>query len=246
MADGARRDSQAAPRRYRRARGPAAPAAERGAAEGPESAEAPARPARARRVQGRSAADTRQEILDAAVFFLNRRPFRELTVPNLMSYTTVGRSAFYFQFKDIYAVVEALLSGLRERVLAYVGSWSAAEVAPAEGLKTFVADMVNIWVMDGPMIGAMLDAAAEDPRLEKIASDITGLFQKVVAEVLVQEHQAGRIDAMDFDEMAVALVLASQSYLKSRLGRPGARDPLRVMTTLQALWIRSIYGRAPG
>ncbi|MFI4933570.1 MAG: TetR/AcrR family transcriptional regulator [Caulobacterales bacterium] len=216
-----------------------------GEAPNPQPARDPAAARTTRRAPRRSALEARQEILDAAAYFLNRHRFRELTIPTLMGYTSVGRSAFYIHFKDIYGVVEALLARLRDQVLRYAEIWSAAEVSPAEGLKTFVSDIVNIWVVDGPMLSAMIDAAAEDSRLEQIAAEITGIYQRAVSEILAREHQAGRIDAMDFDEMAAALVLASQGYLKSRLGHPGRRDPLKVVETLQALWIRSIYGRAP-
>ena len=197
------------------------------------------------RVARRCPEVARQEILDAAAQILQRRSFRELTIPTLMSHTKIGRSAFYVYFKDVYEVVEALLAGLRQQILAYFGAWKLAGRAPVGALQGVVADAVNIWVVNGSMLAAMLDAAADDARIEAIAADITEAFRRAVADALAAEHAAGRIDLIDFDETAALLVLATQAYLKARLGRAGQGDPQLATATLQALWIRSIYGLLP-
>lgn len=189
----------------------------------------------------RPSESSRQDILNSAAYFLNRHPFRELTVPNLMKTTGLVRSAFYFHFKDIYAVVEALLADFRDRVLEDVKRWAASDASPNESLKALMVDMVNIWSVNGPMISALIDATPEHPRLELIAAEIHQLYQRGVAEILRREHEAGRVDAMDFEEMATILVLGTQGYLQAKLGRPARRDPLKAVATLQALWLRAIY-----
>ena len=46
-------------------------------------------------------------ILNSAQEFLWTRPFREMTVGELMSITGTGRSAFYQYFKDLHELMEA-------------------------------------------------------------------------------------------------------------------------------------------
>ena len=194
-----------------------------------------------KRVARRSPEVARQEIIDAAAYFLHQRPFREISIGDLMSHTKIGRSAFYAYFKDIYGVVEELVNGIRDQVLDYFKVWSAADLLPEEGIKLFISDTVNLWVVSGPMLAAMIDASAGDVRLERMFADLTGIYRKTVAGILHEELAAGRIRAMDCDEMATLLIIGTQAYLKARLGHTGHRDPLKVAATLQDLWIHAIY-----
>jgi AcrR family transcriptional regulator len=199
------------------------------------------RPRTAKRVARRSPEVARQEIIDAAAYFLRQRPFREISIGDLMSHTKIGRSAFYVYFKDIYAVVEELVSGIRDQVLEYFKAWSATDLPPADAIRLFISDTVNLWAVDGPMIAAMVDASAGDERLERILAEVTSIYRRTVAGILREELAAGRIRDMDCEEMATALIIGTQAYLKARLGHTGRRDPLKVAATLQDLWIHAIY-----
>lgn len=208
-------------------------------------AKAPAkRKARRGRVARRSPEAARQEILDAAAACLTRHPFRELSVGLLMSHTQIGRSAFYVYFKDIYAVVEALMESIRDQELAYLAAWTRDDVAPQAALRQVLADTVNLWTVHGPMIAAMVDASADDERLEAMFAGVTAAYRQAVTGILRREREAGRIADIDYDEIATALVIGAQAYLKARLGHGGRRDPLKVAETLQAIWLSAIYGQA--
>jgi len=196
-------------------------------------------------ISRRRSDETRQELLEAAAGFLERHPFRDLTIPGLMALTTVGRSSFYTHFKDIYSVIEALLVGVRDRVLADLKLWAVETKAPIEGLKSLVIHMVAVWEEHGPMLSALIDAAPKDARLEHLQQEIQHLYQLTIAAILRRDHAAGWIDLMDFDEVALILVVASQAYLKGKLGRLGPHQPETVISTLQMVWTRTIFGRAP-
>ncbi|MFZ5670024.1 MAG: TetR/AcrR family transcriptional regulator [Pseudomonadota bacterium] len=205
---------------------------------------APASRARGgRRVARRSPEEARQEIIDAATWFLQRRPFREMTIGDLMSRTKIGRSAFYAYFKDVYAVVEALMTGIRDQVLTYFEAWRAEDLAPDEALRMVLSDTVNLWAVEGPMIAAMIDASGEDERLAEAFAGITAIYQETVAGILRRDVAAGRIRQIDCDEVAALLVTGTQAYLKVRLGHTGRRDPLKVAATLQDTWTHAIYAR---
>ena len=73
---------------------------------------------------------TRAAILDAAFEFLWSRPFRELTVNELMSTTSISRSAFYRYFDDVHGLMGALLSRLESDILDCVSPWLSDEGDP--------------------------------------------------------------------------------------------------------------------
>ncbi len=196
----------------------------------------------ARRVARRAPEVARQEILDAAAYLLHRQPFRDISIGDLMEHTKIGRSAFYVYFKDIYAVVDALVAGIRDEILTYVEGWSAEATAPDEALRTFVADIVNLWAVHGPMMSAIIDASVASPELERTFAAMIDIYEEVLKGILIREHKAGRVRSMDFDETSAILVIGTTAYLKARLGHGGRRaDPLKVLATLQDLWSHTIY-----
>ena len=211
------------------------------------SVRVPSTPARTtRRVARRSPDVARQEILAAAAFLLHTRPFRDITIGDIMERTKIGRSAFYVYFRDVYTVVECLMANVRDEVLEHAKMWSAADQTPDRALREFLTDTANLWTVNGTMLGAMIDAAAENPNLDRVLRDILDIYQRTVTSILIREHEAGRTAAMDFDEISAALVIGTTAYFKSRLGHAGRRDPLRVAATIKDLWGRAIYAGRGG
>jgi hypothetical protein len=47
-----------------------------------------------------------REVLDAAVGFLWKHPFRELSIGTLMNRTSIRRTSFYIYFKELFGMVE--------------------------------------------------------------------------------------------------------------------------------------------
>ena len=66
---------------------------------------------------------TRAAILDAAVELLWSRPFRELTVADVMSLVGATRPAFYQYFKGLHDLMEDLLQRLGEDVFEATSPW---------------------------------------------------------------------------------------------------------------------------
>ncbi len=69
-------------------------------------------------------------ILDGALELLWSRPFREMTVADLMAVTGVSRSAYYRYFDDLYALMEALLLGLEEDIFEAAAPWFTGDGDP--------------------------------------------------------------------------------------------------------------------
>ncbi|HKY90874.1 MAG TPA: TetR/AcrR family transcriptional regulator [Nevskiaceae bacterium] len=183
----------------------------------------------------------RREILDAAAQFLRTRPFRELKIGELMEQTKIGRSAFYVYFNDVYELVEALIEEIEAEVVATIRSWSEESQDPRKGLRAVLSSVVNLWVMRGPLLSGLFDAAAGDQRVEVALQRVLDHYDVAVTATLQQEMAAGLTRPIHCDEMATALVRGSQAYLKQRLGHNGLKDPLKVLGTLEAMWIHTIY-----
>jgi TetR/AcrR family transcriptional regulator, ethionamide resistance regulator len=185
---------------------------------------------------------TRREILEATAFLLSTRPFRELTVGDIMKRTEVGRSAFYAHFTDVFAVVEELLSEIRDEEIAYLEQWNGETVDPAESFERLITNTVALWARRGPMISSMLDAASNDGRIAVLFDQITSRYCEVAAAALRRDPRKTLSADLDLDEVAALVIHGTQGYLKDRLGTPGRGDPLTVAYTLRGMWAAAIYG----
>ena len=198
---------------------------------------------RAKRIPRRSPEAARQEILDAASYFLQRKPFRDLTIGELMDHTKAERPTFYTYFNDVYDLVEAIMEEVREEVVGYIAQRKNVDTDPGEALRAVLTETVNLWVRKGPMLAAVIDAAAGHARLEKALAGVMAVYETTVADLLRAEAKSGKVRPLDYDEMSVALVRGSQAYLKARLGTVERSDPLKVLKTLQDIWINALYAR---
>ena len=64
----------------------------------------------------RSPESAEREILDAAEAFLRERPFRDLTVDEVMARTTLSRPSFYVYFRDRHQLAVRLVEGIGEEL----------------------------------------------------------------------------------------------------------------------------------
>jgi AcrR family transcriptional regulator len=91
---------------------------------------------------------TRQAILDAALKYLWTHPYRDLTVNELMTMAGSSRSAFYRYYEDLPAMMEHLLSELKEKVLAGTTPWFTGEGDPIlqleKSLENLVSDLLSV------------------------------------------------------------------------------------------------------
>ena len=194
-----------------------------------------------RRPGRRSIEAGRREILDAAVAFLGERPFRALTVGRLMERAGIGRSAFYFYFRDVYQVAEALLREVQQEIIDAAMPWIEGRGKPADNLREMLARGSAIWARRGPMLRGISDAAPLDARLEGVFREIVGRLDQAIAAVIRREQAADRMGALDPDETGIALNQLNLAYLNDRLGRSPQADPARVAETLERIWIRTLY-----
>jgi AcrR family transcriptional regulator len=189
----------------------------------------------------RSPETARREILDAAAQLLQTRSSRDLKIGELMERTNIGRSAFYAYFNDISHLVEELVDEIENEVVASIQSWGEETPDPRTSLRTVLSSIVNLWILKGPMLSGLIDAAAGDQRVQTALDRVLAHYDDAVATILQREMATGQTRPIQPDEIATALVRGSQAYLKERLGHNGPKDPLKVLATLQTIWIHTIY-----
>lgn len=190
----------------------------------------------------RKADRSRAEIQNAAFQFLWLRPFREMTVGNLMKLTSLSRSSFYNHFEDPYELMESLLAILESDILEGANPWLTEDGDPVALLHESLAAEVDICYRCGPFMKAVHDAAAIDIRVESAWYGFLGRFDDVTAERISADQELGLIESFDPRPVATALNQIDASMYIRKFGQRPRGQQAPVLDAISRLWISSLYG----
>jgi TetR/AcrR family transcriptional regulator, ethionamide resistance regulator len=198
---------------------------------------------RGSRRRRRSPEVAEREIIAAAEELLRERPFRDLTVDEVMRRTELSRPSFYVYFKDRHQLVLRVAERFGEEMLSLSGRWFEAN-GPG-GAATFreaLEGTVAVYEQHGAVLHALADAATVDPDVERTYDSIMQTFVDATAAHIEAEIEAGMILPLDARETARALCLMNDRYLLAALGRTRTVAPETVVETLATIWTRTLYG----
>ena len=190
--------------------------------------------------------EARAKILAAAEEFLRTRPFRELTVEELMKAAGLPRTVFYRHFADLHEMVLRLLQEVLSELSEFGGMWAASVGQFADRGRANFELVVDFFARNGPLIRAIADAAAGDEELERIYGGFIDGFTELAAQALERLVQEGRIAPLDVPQTARALTLLNERYLLDAFGRQPMADRERVADTLWTIWRRTVFFPAGG
>jgi TetR/AcrR family transcriptional regulator, ethionamide resistance regulator len=183
-----------------------------------------------------------REILSAATGMLRERPFRELTVDEVMRRTDLSRPSFYVYFRDRHELVLRVVEHIGAELWAISEGWYTGSGDGPALARRSLDRVVDVFVEHGPLLCALADAAADDPQVDAVYTSLVEAFVGVTTRHIEREIAAGRTLPLDAGETATALVWMMERYLVRSLGRSGAARRDTVAETLGTIWVRVLYG----
>src|SRR4029450_2186145 len=148
-------------------------------------------PSRRRR---RRRQDSEQEILEAAGRLLRERPFRDLTVDDLMAATSQSRTAFYRHFTDRQDLLVHLIGALTEGVWEMGASWRGGGGDPLVEAREPLGRLPDVYAAHGPLLRAIAEAASHDADVEGVYRGLVQGFVDATAARIRRDAAAGRRD----------------------------------------------------
>ena len=195
-----------------------------------------------RRRRRRTPEVAEQEIIAAAEALLRERPFRELTVDEVMKRTELSRPSFYVYFRDRHQLVLRVVEHIGAELFTMADRWFKGEGDALEQAHEATDGIVAVFAEHGPVLRALADAAADHPDVDEAYQALVTSFVDATAEHIEHEVRAGRILPLDARETATALVWMNERYLTLSLGRDPATERAVVAQTLNTIWSRTLYG----
>jgi TetR/AcrR family transcriptional regulator, ethionamide resistance regulator len=192
--------------------------------------------------------DSEQEILEAAERLLRERPFRDLTVDDLMAATTQSRTAFYRHFTGRQDLLIRLLSDLNQELWAVSEFWFRGGGGdPLAEAREALERMAGVYQDHGPVLLAMAEAAHHDDEVERVYNALVQGFADGVVARLERDAAAGRASVPNPAEVATALVWMTERQLAVTFGRRDttAAERTAAVEALYTIWTRTLYGTDP-
>jgi TetR/AcrR family transcriptional regulator, ethionamide resistance regulator len=196
----------------------------------------------ARRRRRRTPEVAEREIIVAAEAFLRERPFRELTVDEVMRRTDLSRPSFYVYFTDRHQLVLKVVEHLGSELFTMSDRWLRGTGEGSDKARDALDGIVAVYVEHGPVMRALADAAADDRGVEQAYNALVQSFVDATARHIEEEIAAGRVLRLDAYETAKALVWMMERYLVLSFGREPTTSQTTVADTLATIWTRVLYG----
>ena len=188
-----------------------------------------------------------QEIIAAAEELLRERPFRDLTVDEVMRRTDLSRPSFYVYFRDRHHLVLKVVERLTAESSAQADLWFKTEGrSGAATIREATKGVVEVFARHGAVLQALADAAADDPEVEAAHNGALNYFVDMIAGHIEREVAAGAMLPCNPQETARALAIMNDRYMTTVLGRNPTSDPETVVETICTIWVRTLYGDDAG
>ena len=178
----------------------------------------------------------RAQILKQAVELLRSRPYRELTIDELMGSLGLTRTIFYRHFDDLPDLVVRLLEESGAELLEHERRVVQTELKLADLVKTALEAPVGIFHDQGPLLRAVAEAASHDEQIERGFNDLLGRFERLIESQLRAIGADRRLS--DLEQTARALNLMNFYYLLEVFGTPRPSVSADVaLRTLTEIWV---------
>lgn len=169
--------------------------------------------------------EARERILAAAENLLLERPYRDITVEQVMAGAGLSRTVFYRHFDGLPDVLLTLLRMIEGELVAPM---LAPVTDPQTWLRELLAGGVDTFARYGPFLRALDHAAGQDAEIEAAYSAVVDRFIEQTAEAIGPDERAY--------EIARALTLMNGQYLMETLGKDPGFDRELALETLLTIW----------
>lgn len=195
---------------------------------------------------------SRQRIIDAAEELVRQGSYAELNVGEIMERAGIGRTLFYRHFDDlgdlVLSVAREAMDELYDRQVALAEARLAdpdREVPDPAVLRDAIDVPVAVYTRHGPLLRAVIEAAAADPVVAARLGTLRERLDELVAELLQRAGEQVGNPPANATESARALNRLTEGYLMDVFGGEPRVSGEVATQTLMEIWLAFVT-RPPG
>jgi TetR/AcrR family transcriptional regulator, ethionamide resistance regulator len=178
--------------------------------------------------------ESRERIVAAATELVRHQSYGELSIGAVMERAGFGRTIFYRHFDDLGdLLVRASRDAIDSLYAAQRPLGSAADRDAEDVVAKAVKRAVAVYRTHGPLLRAVVEAAASDPEVAAGHNAMRRQFDGLVEQAL--RERGGRF--ADVAETARALNRLNEAYLLDAFGREPRIATETAVQTLTEIWM---------
>jgi TetR/AcrR family transcriptional regulator, ethionamide resistance regulator len=185
----------------------------------------------------------RAAIIAAAEAALRERPFREVSIEELMRSAGLARTQFYRYFDDLSDLVLTVAAGVFEDILDHHERLVDLATLDAATLRAAIAPAVYAFADHGPLVRALSEAATHDAAVEQVYENAQRRYIALTERLVLRAVGEGTAVASPA-QTARLLHLANLGYLIDAFGGPPKVEPGVALETIVEAWSAVLHLRA--
>ncbi|HEY7268139.1 MAG TPA: TetR/AcrR family transcriptional regulator [Solirubrobacterales bacterium] len=192
--------------------------------------------------------EIRERLVATATELVRERSFYALSVAEVTERAGIERTVFYRHFDDL---ADLLLRAATEAIESLYEAQVELDAGREEGdlgaVREAVEPAVRVYERHGPVLRAVTEAGASNPRIAARGAELRGRFNELMAGSLAALPRLRESPPADVAESARALNLLNEAYLRDAFGhepRVSAETAIQTLTEIWAAFIDRSAGSA--
>ncbi len=188
-------------------------------------------------------AEVEMTILSAAEELLEESvPFAQLKIEDIARRAGIGRTGFYFYFRDKRTLLMRLAEDVAGALWEQADRWWHGSGDGAEELREIIGPVVRLWMRHAAVLSAVVQAASYDEQVREYWRSLAARFAEATRERIERERAAGKAEPVPPADTAFALVWMTERACYQHVEQARG-EPDELIEALTGIWLRSVYGR---
>jgi AcrR family transcriptional regulator len=168
--------------------------------------------------------------------------FAGLSVEAIATRAGIGRTAFYFYFRDKRELLMRLTQEATGELFAESERWWHGDA----DLRDSLAQTIRLYLEHAAVLRVVTEAAGYDDDVRAFWQALVGRFVDATTERIERDQAAGLAEPVPARETAAALIWMCERRLYQFARDDPDGDPSLLIDALAGVMLRSVYGRLPG
>jgi AcrR family transcriptional regulator len=169
--------------------------------------------------------------------------YADLSIEAIARRAGLGRTAFYFYFRDKRELLMRLTEDVNDQLFAQADVWFSGRGEPAQELRAALTSIAALYDEHGVLLRAIVEVSTYDEEVARFWRGLMGRFTSATRRRIEREQAEGRGAPGHPEAIAFSLCWMTERVFYQRLvqDEPPSRDEL--VGALCDIWVRSVYGR---
>jgi AcrR family transcriptional regulator len=168
--------------------------------------------------------------------------FAGLGVERIATRAGIGRTAFYFYFRDKRELLMRLAEGVTDQLYAEAEAWWEGEGEDRDDLARAMTRIAALFREHAPLLRAVIEVSTYDDEIGGLWRALVGRFVDANRRRIESEQAAGRVGPIDAHATACSLTWMVERVYYQQIVMERQLDDDRLVDTLTDIYLRAIFG----